>query len=158
MRKVRKLSAWKEDDFAINQMESFTQTFNSISSVISLVGLIITGLSLFVGSIGIMNVMFVSVTERTKEIGVRKALGAKRRTILIQFLVESVAISLIGGLIGLIIAFPISLIVDQILPTSMPIGIVIIAILVSLIIGVVSGILPALRASKMDPVDALRYE
>jgi putative ABC transport system permease protein len=158
MRKIRKVPAWKEDDFAINQQEMFTQAFNSISAVISLVGLFITGLSLFVGSIGIMNVMFVSVTERTKEIGIRKALGAKRRTILFQFLVESITITLIGGLIGLIIAFPVSLIIDQILPTAMPLSIVIIALLVSVVIGVISGILPAMRASKMDPVDALRYE
>jgi len=158
MRKIRKLPAWKEDDFAINQQEMFMQTFNSISSVISLVGLLITGLSLFVGSIGIMNVMFVSVTERTKEIGIRKALGAKRRTILFQFLIESVTITLIGGIIGLIIAFPISLIVNQILPTSMPLSIIIIAITTSVIIGVLSGILPAMRASKLDPVVALRYE
>jgi putative ABC transport system permease protein len=158
MRKIRRTPVWKEDDFAINQQEMFMSTFNQISSVISLVGLFITGLSLFVGGIGIMNVMFVSVTERTKEIGIRKALGAKRRTILFQFLIESVTITLFGGLIGLMISFPVSLIIDQVLPTAMPLSIVIIAILVSVCIGVISGILPALRASKMDPVVALRYE
>jgi putative ABC transport system permease protein len=158
MRKIRRIPAWKEDDFAINQQEAFMKTFETITMVISLVGLFITGLSLFVGSIGIMNVMFVSVTERTKEIGIRKALGAKRRTILLQFLIESATISLLGGLIGLIIAFPISLIINQILPTAMPLSIILIAIFTSLAIGVISGILPAMRASKLDPVDALRYE
>jgi len=158
MRKIRRLPPGKEDDFAINQQEAFTKTFETINMVISIVGLFITGLSLFVGSIGIMNVMFVSVTERTKEIGIRKALGARRRTILLQFLIESAAISLLGGLIGLLIAFPISLIVNQILPTAMLLSIILIAIFTSLLIGVLSGILPAMRASKLDPVEALRYE
>jgi putative ABC transport system permease protein len=158
LRKIRRIHTGKEDDFAINQQEAFMKTFETISMVISLVGLFITGLSLFVGSIGIMNVMFVSVTERTKEIGIRKALGAKRRTILLQFLIESATISLIGGLLGLIIAFPISLIINQILPTAMPLSIILVAIFTSLAIGIISGILPAMRASKLDPVDALRYE
>ena len=158
MRKIRKVPAWKEDDFAINQIEAFAKNFDTINVVISLVGFFITGLSLFVGSIGIMNVMFVSVTERTKEIGIRKALGAKRRTILIQFLIESAAISLLGGLIGLVIAYPISLLINRVMPASMPVSIIIIAIFVSLIIGVISGILPAMKASKLDPVEALRYE
>ena len=158
LRKLRRIPAGKEDDFAINQQESFTKTFNDTILVISIVGLFLTGLSLFVGSIGIMNVMFVSVTERTKEIGIRKALGAKRGTILLQFLIESAAISLIGCLIGLIIAFPISLIINQFLPAAMPLSIVLIAIITSLIIGLISGILPAVRASKLEPVEALRYE
>jgi putative ABC transport system permease protein len=105
-----------------------------------------------------MNIMFVSVTERTKEIGVRMAIGAPRRTILQQFLMESAVLCLLGGIIGLIIAFPLSLIVDQILPTAMPLGIVGIALLISVFVGVVSGFLPAFRASRMNPVDALRYE
>ena len=158
LRKSRGVRPKQPDDFAINQQEIIIQTFNSIGIVIAGVGLFITGLSLFVGGIGIMNIMFVSVTERTKEIGVRMAIGAPRRTILQQFLLESAALCLMGGIIGLMISFPLSLVIDQILPTAMPLSIVAVAILVSLFVGVVSGFLPAYRASRMDPVDALRYE
>ncbi|HUI09858.1 MAG TPA: ABC transporter permease [Bacteroidota bacterium] len=158
MRAIRGLPPGKADDFSINQQEILTQTFAPISLVIASIGLFITGLSLFVGGIGIMNIMFVSVTERTREIGIRKAIGAKRRTILMQFLSEAAALCLIGGMIGLIIAFPLSLIVDQFLPTAMPLSVVFISIGISLIVGLVSGFLPAYRAARMDPVEALRYE
>ncbi len=158
MRTIRNLTPGKANNFSINQQEILTQTFAPISLVIASIGLFITGLSLFVGGIGIMNIMFVSVTERTREIGIRKAIGAPRRTILLQFLVESAALCLIGGLIGLIFSYPLSLIVDQFLPTSMPLSIVFVSILISLTVGVVSGFLPAYRAARMDPVEALRYE
>jgi putative ABC transport system permease protein len=158
MRKIRRIQPGKPSDFSINQQELLTAAFAPISVVIASVGLFITGLSLFVGGIGIMNIMFVSVTERTKEIGIRKAIGAPRRSILLQFLAEAAALCLIGGLIGLGIAFPLSLIVDQVLPTAMPLSVVFIAIGISLLVGVVSGFLPAYRAAKMDPVEALRYE
>jgi len=158
MRKARRLEPGKEDNFAINRQEMFQRTFDAIGAVIAGVGLFITGLSLFVGSIGIMNIMFVSVTERTREIGIRKAVGAPRRAILLQFLLEAILICLVGGVVALMISYPLSLIVDQVLPTSMPLSIVGVALAISTIVGLVSGLIPAYRAAKIDPVDALRYE
>jgi len=158
MRKIRGLAHSEPNDFTINQQEGLTNFLDSITIVIKIAGLFITGLSLFVGAIGIMNIMFVSVKERTREIGLRKAIGATRRTILAQFLLESSVICLIGGLIGLIAAVLLSLMLNQFFPTSIQYDVVIIAILISLLTGIVSGLAPAYTAAKMDPVDALRYE
>lgn len=158
MRKIRGLSYDQEDDFSVNQQEGLTDSYNSIVGVIQIAGLFITGLSLFVGAIGIMNIMFVSVRERTKEIGLRKAIGAKKRTILSQFLLESSVICLVGGLLGLLAAILLSMLINQFIPTSVQIDAVIIAIVVSLITGILSGLAPAYTAAKMDPVEALRYE
>jgi len=157
-RRIRQVPPADPDDFAINQTDQFIQMFNSVAGTIAVVGLFITGLSLFVGGIGIMNIMFVSVAERTKEIGVRKAIGARRRTILLQFLIEAASICGIGGLIGLAIAWPLTLLLNTVMPATLSIPMVVLAFTVSLVTGVVSGFLPAWRAARMNPVDALRSE
>ncbi len=158
LRKIRHVSPEQEDDFAINQQEAFLSTFHRVAGTIASVGLFITGLSLFVGGIGIMNIMFVSVAERTHEIGLRKAIGAKRRTILLQFLIEAAAICLFGGLLALSIAWPLTFVISKFLPATLSLGVVGIALLVSLVTGVLSGFFPAWRAARMNPVDALRQE
>ncbi|MDB6020012.1 MAG: transporter efflux protein [Pedosphaera sp.] len=158
MRKIRRVAPGDEDDFAINQQEQFITMFNRVAGTIAGVGLLITGLSLFVGGIGIMNIMFVSVAERTREIGVRKAIGAKRRTILLQFLIEAATICLLGGLVGLVIAWLFTFLLARALPVHLSLSVVGLALLVALITGVASGFFPAWRAARMDPVDALRNE
>src|SRR3989440_11473408 len=105
VRRVRALTQEKRDDFDINEQQAFKSTLDPVKNSIAIAGLFITGLSLLVGAIGIMNITFVSVKERTKEIGTRKALGARRRTILLQFLIESKALCLLGGFIVLVLAF-----------------------------------------------------
>ena len=158
MRKLRRVPPDFPDDFAINSQEAIVTFFNAVGGTIAAVGLFISGLSLFVGGIGIMNIMFVSVAERTKEIGIRKAIGAKRRTILVQFLVEAATITLGAGILGILVAWPLTLVVDKFLAASMPWWLVAVALLVSVLTGVVSGFLPAWRAARMDPVDALRAD
>jgi putative ABC transport system permease protein len=157
-RKIRRVAPGEEDDFSINQQETFINTFNRVAGTIAAVGLFITGLSLFVGGIGIMNIMFVSVAERTREIGIRKAIGARRRTILLQFLIESAGICLLGGLVGLAIAFPLTIVMNRFLPATMSVTAAGIALIVALVTGVASGFFPAWRAARMNPVDALRNE
>ena len=158
IRKVRRLAPNTDDDFSINQQDQIVDMFHRIAGTIAAVGVFITGLSLFVGGIGIMNIMFVSVAERTKEIGIRKAIGAKRRTILIQFLIEAAAICVLGGLIGLAIAWPVTLGMAKFIPATLSPTIVALALGVSALTGIVSGFLPAWRAARMNPVDALRAE
>ncbi len=156
MRKIRHVPPGKPDDFGINQQDQFVKMFHKLGGTIAAVGMFVTGLSLFVGGIGIMNIMFVSVAERTREIGIRKALGAKRRTILLQFLIEAASICLLGGLIGLCIAWPLTLLLQKVLPATMSLMMVGLALMVALITGVLSGFFPAWRAARMNPVDALR--
>jgi len=158
MRTLRRLKPWQEDDFSVNRQELLLNAYNQTVGVIGAVGLGITVLSLIVGGIGVMNIMFVSVKERTREIGIRKAVGATQRAILMQFLVEAIMISLLGGVIGLIFAVILGFVVDQILPTSLPLWVALLSIFISIAVGVISGIIPAYKASKLDPVESLRYE
>jgi putative ABC transport system permease protein len=158
LRKIRHVAPADPDDFAINQQDTIIKMFNQLAGTIAAVGLAVTGLALFVGGIGIMNIMFVSVAERTREIGVRKAIGAKRRTILLQFLIEAAGICLLGGLVGLGIAFGLTLLMSRFFSASLSLPVTALALLVSLLTGVVSGFLPAWRAARMDPVEALRNE
>ena len=161
MRRVRALPPENKDDFSINEQQALKSTLDPIKNSIAIAGLFITGLSLFVGAIGIMNITFVSVKERTKEIGTRKALGARRRTILLQFLIESTALCMLGGVIGLSFAFSMCFLIGVAFP-SFPIqfstGLVLVSMLVSVLTGLISGFAPAWSASRLDPVTALRYE
>ena len=158
MRQLRRVPPGAPDDFAINQQDALVKNFNQIGGSLALIGLFITGLSLFVGGIGVMNIMFVSVAERTREIGVRKAIGAKRRNILTQFLTEAAMISLGAGLAGLLVAWPMTWVIDRFLAATMSIPTAVAALLVAGVTGIVSGFLPAWRAARMNPVDALRSE
>ncbi len=160
MRKIRKLRPAEEENFSINKLDSLLGAFNSIVGAVIGIGLLITSIALFVGGIGVMNIMFVSVTERTREIGIRKAIGAKKRSILMQFLFESAAICLIGGLVGVALSAGLAkmLTATGMMDASISTGIFVVAIIVSILVGVFAGLVPAFKGAKLDPIEALRYE
>ena len=158
MRHIRGLKPNQKNDFAINQTKAFEKNYNMLKIAIGGTGTFITLLSLIVGGIGVMNIMFVSVKERTREIGVRKAIGATRGMILGQFLMEAVSICLIAGLLGLMISYAFSIFLNQIFPSTLDIRLAGFSIFISILVGVVSGIIPSYQAANLDPIDSLRYE
>jgi putative ABC transport system permease protein len=160
LRGRRHLAPGKPDDFAITTSDTFMDLYKNLTGGIFVVTIGVALISLLVGGIVIMNIMLVSVTERTREIGVRKALGAKRRDILTQFLVESTTLSLTGGLIGVILGVGIALLVGAIspLPAAVNLPALGMGIVMSSLVGVFFGSYPAARAARLDPIEALRYE
>jgi len=160
LRRRRNVAPGAPSNFEIDTNESVTRTFNNLSQVITAAGAGICLLSLVVGGIGILNIMLVSVTERTREIGIRKALGAKRARILGQFAIEAVTLSFVGGIIGLVLGFGIAFLARWALgfPTVVPPWAVVLALVMSSGVGLVFGIYPAARAARLDPVEAMRME
>ncbi len=160
LRNYRHVKEGQEDDFAINTSDALIKGWNELTRTIFLVMIGIASVALIVGGIGIMNIMLVSVTERTREIGIRKAIGAKKNEILLQFLTEAVIISLIGGILGIVVGILVFSAVSGIakLPFSIPFWIVILGFAFSSIVGIFFGFYPAKVASELNPVEALRYE
>ncbi|MGC9948608.1 MAG: ABC transporter permease [Bryobacteraceae bacterium] len=161
LRKVRRTPRNEEDDFTISTADSIIENFDKITGMIVLISMAISALGLLVGGIGVMNIMLVSVTERTREIGVRKAIGARRRDIVLQFLSEAVALTGAGGLIGIVFSVLVTLLVSAVFPSlrcKVPGWAVATAFSVSVAVGLFFGVWPAVTASRLDPVEALRYE
>jgi putative ABC transport system permease protein len=161
MRRIRRLPTNAEDDFSISTPDQIIQQFDNITGLIGLVAISISGLGLLVGGIGVMNIMLMSVTERTREIGVRKALGARRRDIIGQFLVEATTLTGSGGVLGILISVGITTLLGALipsLPAKVPAWALIAGFSISVAVGVFFGVWPAVKASRLDPVEALRYE
>ena len=156
----RKIPANKPNDFGIMTPDKLMGNFNAITGGITLAMMVISSIALVVGGVGIMNIMLVSVTERTREIGVRKAIGAVRRDIVMQFLVEAMSLSGLGGVIGILLGLLIALVVKAVspLPTYTPLWSIVVGLVVSCSIGLLFGTYPAYKAAKLDPIESLRYE
>jgi len=161
LRRRRNVKFGAPDDFDIKTADNFVKQFDSIFAMIGLVAIAISSLGLLVGGIGVMNIMLVSVTERTAEIGIRKALGARRRDITNQFLFEAMTLTFLGGMLGVVLAIGISKLVMLLvpsLPASVPMWAVTTGVTVSVAVGLIFGVWPARKAARLDPIECLRYE
>ena len=158
MRQVRQLDAAEENDFAINKPQAFEEQLTAFKNGLYFGGFVLVSLSLLIGGIGIMNIMFVSVRERTKEIGIRKAVGAKSWEILTQFLIEAIMISIIGGIFGVMFAGISVQIIKEWIAATMNFDVVLFAFLLCAFVGALFGFIPSYRAAKSDPIESLRFE
>jgi len=161
LRRRRNVKFEEPNNFDIKTADKFIEQFDSITAMVGLIAIAISSLGLLVGGIGVMNIMLVSVTERTKEIGVRKALGARRRDIVRQFLFEAMTLTFLGGILGVVLAVGISQIIMLLvpsLPASIPTWAVVSGLTVSIGVGLLFGVWPARKASRLDPIECLRYE
>ncbi len=162
LRQEHGLKPGEPDDFKVQTAEQLTESFNTVINMVTAVSAGIVGISLLVGGIGIMNIMLVSVTERTREIGILKALGATRQDILLQFLIEALALTMIGGLVGIAIGYGLGALVAMMLPgfpaAHVPLWAVGLSFGFCAAVGIVFGIVPAAKAAQLNPIDALRYE
>lgn len=149
---------YDKDDFSVLESKELMDTISSIFNIVNTVLVAIAAISLVVGGIGIMNIMYVTVTERIREIGIRRALGARSYDILYHFLIESIILSLIGGILGLVLSFIIVLLIQSLFPAYIDLSSVLLALGVSSIIGIVFGVFPAKKAADLSPIDAIRYE
>ena len=158
LRKRRKVPYDSPDSFGISTADNIVKQFQSITSGVFLLMVAISSVGLLVGGIGVMNIMLVSVTERTKEIGIRKAIGAKKRDIISQFLVEAATLTGLGGVLGILFGWIVAELVKLVMPTFIPLWAPITGFVVSVVLGVGFGLWPAVKAAKLDPIEALRYE
>ena len=161
LRHRRKVNFGDPNDFDLKTADNLVKQFDSITAMVGLIAIAISSLGLLVGGIGVMNIMLVSVTERTQEIGIRKALGARRRDIVNQFLFEAMTLTFLGGVVGVVLAMAMSKVIMLIipsLPASIPLWAVTTGLIVSVSVGLIFGVLPARKASRLDPIECLRYE
>jgi len=161
LRRLRRVPGGGDDDFSVSTSDQIIARFDALTGMIVLVSIAISGLGLLVGGIGVMNIMLVSVTERTREIGVRKAIGARRFDIVVQFLLEAVTLTALGGIIGIVFAIAVTGLISVLvpsLPSEVPAWAVMAGFLTSVAVGIFFGVWPAFQASRLDPVEALRHE
>jgi putative ABC transport system permease protein len=158
LRVRRKAAFGQPDSFAITTAESYIESFRSITAGVAIAMIVISSVGLMVGGIGVMNIMLVSVTERTREIGIRKAIGARRSDILTQFLIEAMTLTGLGGLLGLAIGWGLTFLVRIFLPSYVPLWAPIAGFVASVSIGLFFGLFPAWKAARLDPIESLRYE